>query len=108
MSITPSPAKHHGRPTGTPKTGGRVKGTPNRINRVLKDAILLAGEKAGGKEGLVGYLEKQAVANPAAYMSLLGKVLPMTVDATGIGAQAVVLIRTGVPRADDDDRTIDG
>ena len=68
-----------GRPKGTPKTGGRKKGTPNKISSALKEAILEAAEQAGGEDGIVGYLVAQALANPAAFMSLLGKVLPMTI-----------------------------
>jgi hypothetical protein len=56
---------------------GRPKGVPNKTTSLLKDAILKAAEQAGGEEGLVGYLEQQAKAQPAAFMSLLGKVLPM-------------------------------
>ena len=58
------------------KTGGRQKGTPNKMTALLKDAILQAAENAGGTEGTVGYLQKQATENPAAFMGLLGKVLP--------------------------------
>lgn len=58
---------------------GRPKGVPNKTTALLKDAILKAAEQAGGDEGLVGYLEQQAKASPAAFMSLLGKVLPMQV-----------------------------
>lgn len=65
-----------GRPKGLPKTGGRQKGTPNKLTISLKSAILEAAEAAGGKGGTVGYLTKQAKENPAAFMSLLGKVLP--------------------------------
>ena len=72
-----------GRPKGTPKTGGRKKGTPNKISSALKDAILEAAEQAGGEDGIVGYLVAQAHANPTAFMSLLGKVLPMTIADTG-------------------------
>ena len=67
-----------GRPKGTPKTGGRKKGTPNKISSALKEAILEAAEQAGGEHGTVGYLVVQAHANPTAFMSLLGKVLPTT------------------------------
>lgn len=63
-----------------PKTGGRTKGTPNKLTRTLKEAILEAAERAGGKGGTVEYLERQATANPTAFMSLLGKVLPMQVQ----------------------------
>lgn len=58
------------------KTGGRQKGTPNKTTALLKDAILLAAERAGKEGGLVGYLEAQAVTSPGPFMALLGKVLP--------------------------------
>lgn len=58
---------------------GRVKGVPNKTTALLKDAILKAAENAGGKDGLVGYLQTQATANPGPFMALLGKVLPMQV-----------------------------
>ena len=67
-------------PTGVGNRGnGRVKGVPNKTTALLKDAILKAATNAGGPEGLVGYLQTQAVANPGPFMSLLGKVLPMQV-----------------------------
>jgi len=65
---------------GQPKTGGRTKGTPNKTTALLKDAILQAAEQAGDKEGMIGYLKKQATENPGPFMSLLGKVLPMQVE----------------------------
>ena len=63
---------------------GRPKGSVNKVSGILKDAILLAAENAGkedGGNGLVSYLEKQAVDHPTAFMTLLGKVLPMQVSA---------------------------
>ncbi len=66
---------------GNPKTGGRNKGVRNKTTSLLKDAILEAAELAGDKEGMVGYLVKQANENPVAFMGLLGKVLPMQVVA---------------------------
>lgn len=59
------------------KTGGRQKGTPNKLTAPLKEAILLAAEGAH-KEGMVGYLTQQAQENPNGFMTLLGKVLPTT------------------------------
>lgn len=60
---------------------GRPKGVPNKTTALLKDAILLAAQRAGGgdEEGIANYLEVQARENPGPFMSLLGKVLPMTV-----------------------------
>jgi len=54
------------------KTGGRKKGTPNKITAALKDQILGALSAQGGQ----AYLEVQAKENPVAFMTLLGKVLP--------------------------------
>ena len=57
------------------KTGGRQKGTPNKVNGALKDMILQALDRAGGVE----YLLEQSATSPTAFMALVGKVLPMTV-----------------------------
>jgi hypothetical protein len=58
---------------------GRPKGSPNKITADLKSAILGAAEAAGGEGGTIGYLTRQAKENPTAFLTLLGKVLPMTV-----------------------------
>ena len=62
---------------GNPKTGGRKRGLPNKTTALLKDAVLQAAEAAGDKEGMVGYLPTQAKQNPTAFISLLGRVLPL-------------------------------
>jgi hypothetical protein len=59
---------------------GRPKGSLNKTTAMLKEAILEAAAKAGGKEGLVGYLEQQAIENPGPFLTLLGKVLPLTLQ----------------------------
>lgn len=75
------------------KTGGRQKGTPNKINSDLRQAILMATEAAGDAGGMVGYLEQQARENPVPFMALLGKVLPMQVSGEGGGPLQVVITR---------------
>lgn len=57
------------------KTGGRSKGTPNKTTATLKDMILQALDQQGGAD----YLYRQADENPAAFMTLVGKVLPMQI-----------------------------
>lgn len=52
---------------------GRPKGTPNKTTAAVKDMILQALDKAGG----VAYLAKQAEKSPAAFLTLVGKVLPL-------------------------------
>lgn len=60
---------------------GRPPGSLNKVTVALKQAILDAGERAGGKEGLTGYLERLAVENSSAYAGLLGKILPAVLAA---------------------------
>lgn len=69
------------KPKGSPKTGGRQKGTPNKNTAILKDAILTAAQLAGGgnEDGLVKYLQIQASVNPGPFMALLGKVMPLQI-----------------------------
>lgn len=62
------------------KGPGRPKGSPNKTTALLKDAIIEAATKAGDKKGLVGYLEQQARENPGPFLTLLGKVLPLTLQ----------------------------
>lgn len=70
-----------------PNTGnrgkGRPKGSQNKITSDVKRAILEAAEAAGGPGGMVAYLTAQAAINPAAFMTLIGKVLPLTVAGDG-------------------------
>ena len=81
---------------GTPGPG-RPKGSQNKTTALLKDAILQAATKAGGEEGLVGYLQTQADKNPASFLPLLGKVLPLQLTGED-GGNIVHEIRiVGVP-----------
>lgn len=65
--------------------GGRVKGTPNKVTADLRRVILEALEAAGGPDGSLGYLKKQAETNPTSFMTLVGKVLPTQVTGDGGG-----------------------
>lgn len=55
---------------------GRKKGTPNKITSTLKEMILVALSDAGGTK----YLTQQAHENPAAFLALLGRILPLQVE----------------------------
>lgn len=54
------------------KTGGRVRGTPNKLTASVKEAILAALEDAGGAKYLLGVARE----NPQVFCALLGKLLP--------------------------------
>jgi hypothetical protein len=56
--------------------GGSRKGIPNKLTADVKAMILAALDQAGGAQ----YLLKQAQTNPNAFLTLVGKVLPMTVS----------------------------
>lgn len=56
---------------------GRKPGSKNKATAEIKDMIREALENAGGAR----YLEAQAHENPAAFMGLLGKILPKDVNA---------------------------
>ena len=88
---------------GKGKAGpGRKKGIPNKTTALLKDAILQAGENAGGEGGLIGYLTLQATENPGPFMALLGKVLPS--DMTNNGGAFVFPSHITLAAATSDDR----
>jgi len=78
---------------GVAKTGGRKKGVTNVVTKELKDMILGALDDAGGQT----YLAQQAIDNPGAFMSLVGKVLPKDMNLKGSVYLSVI---TGVPNAD--------
>jgi hypothetical protein len=58
---------------------GKKPGTPNKVSRTLKEAILRALEEAGGEGGSVAYLRSQAKLSPRAFLALIGKILPLTI-----------------------------
>lgn len=62
-----------GKVGGARPGAGRKKGVPNKMTKELKEMILGALDDAGGQE----YLARQAEETPAAFMTLLGKVLPL-------------------------------
>ncbi|TDE17698.1 hypothetical protein [Dyadobacter psychrotolerans] len=70
------------------KTGGRKKGVANKVTAELKDMILTALDKAGG----VDYLTTQANKSPAAFLTLIAKVLPLQVTGSGGGPLQVQIL----------------
>jgi hypothetical protein len=75
------------------KTGGRAKGTPNKLTALLKDDILEAAEGAH-PDGRIAYLTAQAKDNPSAFLTLLGKVLPLQVHGPGENGEHTLVFKT--------------
>lgn len=90
-------------PKGGKREGaGRPKGSIDKNNKLLREMILQAlDEQAGGG---VGYLKVQAVAEPKAFMALLGRVLPLQLTGeNGTPIQTVTRIELGVLGGDSKD-----
>lgn len=56
---------------------GRKKGVPNKFTGALKEMVREALDQAGGVE----YLTTQALESPAAFLTLVGKLLPAEINA---------------------------
>jgi hypothetical protein len=69
--------------------GGRPKGAPNKLTGDVKAMILAALDKAGGAEYLLG----QSRDNPTAFMTLVGKVLPMQLTGADGGAIQITEVK---------------
>jgi hypothetical protein len=78
---------------------GRPKGIVERETRILRDALILAAEAAGGgsKEGLVIYLTDVAVNHPVAFINTLGKVLPLEIKTNGAAHITIEVVRRFEP-----------
>lgn len=76
--------------------GGSRKGIPNKVTAELKTMILGALDESGG----VAYLKKRAndPRTASAFLTLLGKVLPLQVTGEGGGAVIVEIARFGPSR----------
>jgi hypothetical protein len=78
------------KPTGAAAMGagpGRPKGSMNKVTAELKDMILQALDGAGGIE----YLQDRAKdpRTASAFLSLVGKTLPLTVKGTGANGEHI-------------------
>ena len=62
---------------GRAKTGGRVAGTPNKID--LKECTLRAFDEVGG----TNYLKKIAAMNPNAFLNFVGKFVTRDLQLSG-------------------------
>jgi hypothetical protein len=58
---------------------GRPKGSPNKIQAAVKEMVIQALNEAGG----VQYLVTQSRENPTAFLTLVGKVIPLQATVQG-------------------------
>ncbi len=63
------------RPKGSPKLGGRKKGTPNKLAKTTRESILNVFDKMGGEDAMLAWAQD----NPNDYYTkLLKATLPTT------------------------------
>lgn len=62
---------------GKREGAGRPAGSLDKGNALIREMIVEALDKAGG----VTYLVRQAEAKPAAFLALIGKVMPVQIEA---------------------------
>jgi hypothetical protein len=75
------------------KTGGRQKGTPNKLTADTRAMILGALDDVGGRR----YLVTQAKEHPGAFLALVAKTLPREIQAE-VGPNFAALLRAAMDR----------
>jgi hypothetical protein len=71
---------------------GRPKGSVDKGNAMIREMIVQALDEAGG----VDYLAQTARSHPAAFLGLVGKVMPVQLSGDGGGSIGVTLEVVGV------------
>ncbi len=65
------------------KTGGRKKGTPNKINANARTAVAIAAEKLGGVDRLVAWAKEAPENERAFWVQVYPKLVPLQNEITG-------------------------
>lgn len=77
------------------KTGGRTKGTPNKMTQTAKDAIALAAEQLGGANRLVAWAKEDPLNERVFWGTIYPKLLPLQVTGDGGGPITVEIVQFG-------------
>lgn len=82
------------------KTGGRKKGTPNKVTVAVKDAIEAAAEKLGGTDRLVEWAKEDPGNERIFWSQIYTKLLPLQVKGEGDNPIPVALVERRIVKAD--------
>ena len=80
------------RQKGTPKTGGRTAGTPNKLSTTVKDNVVAVFEGIGGIEKM----KEWAVENPTPFYNIYSKLLPVEAKLEGAGENGEHLMQANI------------
>lgn len=78
---------------GKPKTGGRKKGTPNRMSAAAREAFALAFNKVGGVDGL----QEWARTHRTEFYRLYARLIPVEITRGETPSDAQVVLIGGRP-----------
>ena len=67
------------------KTGGRQKGTPNKVTVAVKDAIAAAAEGLGGTDRLIAWAQEDPTNERVFWGQIYPKLLPLQLTGEGGG-----------------------
>lgn len=59
------------------KTGGRQKGTPNKVTKAAKDAIAEVAERLGGPDRMLAWAQEDPVNERIFWQTIYTKILPL-------------------------------
>lgn len=62
------------------KTGGRKKGTPNKLTGAARDAISMAADRLGGVDRLVSWVEEDPANERAFWTSIYPRLVPIDMN----------------------------
>ncbi len=87
-----------GRKPGTPKTGGRQKGSVNKTTAIAKDMIAEVANRLGGAERMLAWVQLEEKNEAAFWTSIYPKLLPLQVSGEGEGGAVIVEIARRIIR----------
>jgi hypothetical protein len=71
------------------KTGGRTKGTPNKITTTAKEAIALAAQGIGGTDRLIAWVKEDEANEKVFWSQMYTKLLPHQVEGGGENGEII-------------------
>jgi hypothetical protein len=69
------------------KTGGRTKGTPNKITSAFKDAVRTVYEDIGGHRAFAEWARE----NPGDFYRIAARLIPTEVHSTGLAGLTILV-----------------
>ncbi len=73
------------------RTGGRQRGTPNKITTVFKDAVRIVYDDIGGHAAFAAWARE----NPGEFFKIAARLIPTEITTPGDNAITVVIQRYG-------------